>query len=382
MNSDQKYIPRAIASKILDASNFFQAIVLTGPRQTGKTTLCRHIFPDFKYFNLEDPSLREFAMTDPKTFLDNCGNHAIIDEVQHIPTMLSYIQVAIDSDRERRFVLTGSNNFSLMHSITQSLSGRAALFTLLPFAFGELGEYPSATETDQLIINGFYPGVIVNGMSPEMFFKNYYATYVERDVRQLMEIRNFDSFRRFIRLCAGRIGTELNMSSLGVEAGMTAPTIREWLSILDASYITFRLSPYFTNISKRLTKTPKLYFYDTGLICYLLGIETPEQLATHPLRGAIFENMAVTELLKTRVNEDKDNNLSFYRENSGREVDIVQSEAGRMHLYEVKASKSFNRDFRRNIEYMEGLLGDRIISSSIIYDGPSMPPALLNIRDI
>lgn len=382
MNDMDRYIPRKISSKIAEAAPFFRAIVVTGPRQVGKTTLCKHLFPDYLYFNLEDPSLREFAISDPKTFLANCSKHAIIDEVQNIPQLLSYIQVAIDEDKESRYILTGSNNFSLMQSITQSLAGRAAMFTLLPFAFDELGDYPEKNDTDTLIRNGLYPAVIADGMAAEMFFKNYYSTYVERDVRQLMEIRNFDAFQKFMRLCAGRIGTELNMSSLGVEVGMSAPTIREWMSILNAFYITFSLPPYYANINKRLTKTPKLYFYDTGLACFLLGIENDSQLATHPLRGALFENLAIAELLKGRFNIDRTNNLFFYRENSGREVDIVQTEADRLKIFEVKSSKSYNSDFRRNLDYMATVFGDKIASSSVIYDGTPMPPALLNIRDI
>lgn len=377
-----KYIPRKISAAIEQASPYYQVIVITGPRQVGKTTLCRHLFPDFKYINLEDIALREIASADPKALMESLGKKAIIDEIQNLPDLLSYIQVAVDNDSDLKIILTGSSNFSLMQSVTQSLAGRAALFTLLPLAFDELGDYPAKTSTDELLFRGFYPALFDRKTPPRMFYSNYYATYVERDIRKLMQLRNLNSFQIFMRLCAGRIGTEVNLASLGVEVGVSAPTIKEWLSLLHASYITFSLKPYFININKRLTKTPKLYFYDTGLACWLLDIENPTQLATHPLRGAIFENLAVIELLKARFNVGENDNLYFYRENSGREVDIIQSLANKMKLYEVKASKTFNRDFLKNINYLKNLFGDKISESTVVYDGDTVPPLAVNIRNI
>lgn len=377
-----RYIPRKIAASIENASPYYQVIVVTGPRQVGKTTLCKHLFSDFKYVNLEDLGIREIALADPKTFMDGLGKKAIIDEVQNFPEILSYIQVAVDSDPELKIILTGSSNFSLMQSVTQSLAGRAALFTLLPLAFDELGEYPTKTSTDEILFRGFYPALFDRKTPPRIFYGNYYSTYVERDIRKLMQLRNLDSFQTFMRLCAGRIGTEINLASLGVEVGVSAPTIREWMSLLHASYITFSLKPYYANINKRLTKTPKLYFYDTGLACWLLDIETPSQLTTHPLRGAIFENLAVIELMKERFNKGESDNLYFYRENSGREVDIVQTQADKLKVYEVKSSKTFNRNYFKNIDYLKAFLKDKISSGTIIYDGESFPPTIVNVRNI
>lgn len=378
----KKYIPRKISNAIEQTAKYYQVIVVTGPRQVGKTTLCKHLFKDYKYVNLEETGIREIAKADPKAFLDSLGGRVIVDEVQNLPELLSNVQVAVDNNSELKVVLTGSSNFSLMHSVTQSLAGRAALFTLLPFAFDELGDYPEITSTEEILFKGFYPAIFDKGIPPRTFYNNYYTTYIERDIRKLMQLRNLDSFQMFVRLCAGRIGTELNMASLGVEVGVSAPTIREWLSLLHASYITFSLKPYFANINKRLTKSPKLYFYDTGLACWLLGIENPSQLISHPLRGSIFENLAVIEMLKHRYNEGENDNLYFYRENSGREVDVLQTVGDKFKLYEVKASKSFNRDFLKNIDYLKGILKDKIESASVIYDGESYPPTAINIRKI
>lgn len=377
-----KYIHRNLSSAIEQAAPFYQVIVVTGPRQVGKTTLCRHLFADYRYVNLEETTLREIAKNDVKAFLDNLGKKVIIDEVQNLPEILSDIQVRVDNDPELRVVLTGSSNFSLMHNVTQSLAGRAALFTLLPLSFSELDNYGAETPTDEILFKGFYPALFDKAMSPRMFYNNYYTTYIERDIRRLMQLRNLDSFQTFIRLCAGRIGTEINLASLGVEVGVSAPTIREWMSLLHASYITFSLKPYFANINKRLTKSPKLYFYDTGLACWLLNIENPGQLATHPLRGAIFENLAVIELLKARFNAGETDNLYFYRENSGREVDILQTSADKLKLYEVKASKTFNGDFTKNLNYLKTLFGEKIECATVIYDGEPFPPLTLNVRQI
>lgn len=378
----EKYIPREISAVIEQASIYYQVIVVTGPRQVGKTTLCRHLFAGFKYVNLEELDTREMVAADPRAFMDSLGKKVIIDEVQNVPKLLSYIQVRVDNDPELKIVLTGSSNFSLMQSVTQSLAGRAALFTLLPLSFKELGDYPKDSSTDEILFRGFYPALFDRRIPSRSFYSNYYTTYVERDIRKLMQLRNLDSFQTFIRLCAGRIGTEVNLASLGVEVGVSAPTIREWLSLLHASYITFSLKPYYVNINKRLTKTPKLYFYDTGLACWLLDIENPSQLSTHPLRGAIFENLAVIELLKARYNVGETDNLYFYRENSGREVDVVQTQADKLKLYEVKASKTFNRDFLKNINYLKDIFGDKISFGTVVYDGESLPPLAVNIRDI
>lgn len=375
------YVHRKISGSILRAAEYYSVIVITGPRQVGKSTLCRHLFGDYSQYNLEDVALRQAVKTDPKAFLDSCGKDVVIDEVQHVPDLLSYIQLIVDSGNSRRFVLTGSSNFSLLENVTQSLAGRAALFTLLPFALEELPEYRQCT-TDKLLVNGLYPGVVAKGIPNDLFYRNYYATYIERDVRQLKSIENLDGFQHFIRLAAARCGNEFNASAMGVETGVSGPTIKSWLGILKASYIAFTLSPYYANISKRLTKTPKIYFYDTGLLCWLIGINTPEQLSYHPLRGAVFENLAVVELLKMRFNADESPDMYFYRENSGREVDVMMTNGTAYDIFEIKSAKTFSPDFLTNINYLTALLGDKIAHKTVIYDGDYIPPNILNVRDL
>lgn len=375
------YIYRTITPAIERGAEYFPVIVVTGPRQSGKSTLCNLIFNDYTKYNFEDVGLRDNVSIDPKGFINNCGDKVIIDEVQHIPDILSYIQIAVDKHPERRFVLTGSSNFALLESITQSLAGRAALYTLLPMALDELGDYVSLS-TDELLFNGFYPSVVTGSRPADLFYPNYYSTYIERDVRQLKNISDLRLFQNFIKLAAGRCGTEFNASQLATEVGITSPTVKSWISILQASYIAFLLPPYFANLNKRLTKTPKIYYYDTGVLCYLLGIENASQLAVHPLRGAIFENLAVVELLKQRLNKAKLPNLCFYRENRGREADIVRMEGDMLDIFEVKSSQTFNKSFVKNLDYLKELLGDKIRNSAVIYDGDNIPPSVINIREL
>lgn len=377
------YIQRKIETAILTQAPFYPVIVLTGPRQTGKSTLCKHLFDDFQYFNLEDISLRNVIENDPKGFINNCGNKVIIDEAQHLPDLFSYIQLAVDDTPERRFVLTGSNNFTLMQSITQSLAGRAALFTLLPFSLDEVKDYSGSTPTDTLLINGLYPSVIASGRPAESYYRNYYSTYIERDVRQLKFITDLSAFQLFIKLLAGRVGCEVNYSSLALETGISSPTAKSWLGLLQTSYLIFPLAPYYANINKRLTKSPKIYFTDCGLLCSLLGITAKEQLETHPLRGVIFENMVVTEFLKNRYNAAQLPDICYYRENAGREVDLmIPDAAGKYKLYEIKSSATFTKSFTRNMEYLKGLLPGVVASSSVIYDGDTYPPSAFNFRNV
>lgn len=375
------YIERQISDSILTAAKYYPAIILTGPRQSGKTTLARHLFPDYNFVNLEDFSTRNKALDDINGFFDNLGSHAIIDEIQNLPEMLSSIQARVDNDKSLRYILTGSNNFSLLHNSMQSLAGRAALFTVLPFSFKELSKPVLEVPTSELMWRGLYPGTISDLIPPEIFYHNYYGTYIERDIRALGQVLHLDKFQLFMRLCAARAGNELNLSSLSIEVGVSAPTISAWLSLLKASYIAYTLPPYFANISKRLTKTPKLYFYDSGLLCYLLGIEKASQLDTHPLRGAIFENIAVTEMIKNRYNIARAPNLYFYRENSGREVDIVEETAEGLNIFEVKAGATFQTDFTKNLKYLQQLL-PAVRSAAVIYNGQTQGNSLLNIRDI
>lgn len=376
-----KYIEREISSSVLRAAKYFPVTTITGPRQSGKSTLCQHLFTDYKRYNLEDMALREKIKEDAKGFIESCGDKVIIDEVQNIPDLFSYIQIAVDDNPDRRFILTGSNNFSLMEKITQSLAGRAALFTLLPFSMQEVPEY-AKKNTDELLTWGLYPSVVIDRIPFDLYYPNYYTTYIERDVRQLKNITDISAFQNFMRLTAGRCGSEFNASQIGLEVGKTSPTIKGWMSVLQTSYIAFLLNPYYANINKRLTKTPKIYFYDTGLLCFLLGITTPEQLSVHPLRGSVFENLAVVELLKRRFNEGKLSDLCFYRENSGREADIVKIDGEHLDLYEIKSSKTYNKSFEKNLRYLNELLFPKVRSQTIVYDGEPIPPSIINIRQI
>ncbi len=375
------YIDRLITDTIIRAEVSFPVIVITGPRQSGKSTLSTHIFPTYEKYNFEDLGLKDIVMSDPKGFLNKCGDKVILDEVQNVPELFSYIQLIVDEYPNRRFVLTGSSNFALMERITQSLAGRAALFTLLPFSIKELGGCKDIP-TDQLLFNGFYPRVLAGNQDADIYYSSYYSTYVERDLRQIKNITNLGLFQTFIRLLAARVGSEFNASQLSTEIGVSATTVRNWLSLLQTSYIAFQLHPYYVNISKRLTKTPKIYFYDTGLLCFLLEIENSVQLRNHPLRGAIFENLAVIELLKERLNAAKLPNLYYYRENKGREVDIVRVSGLSMDIFEVKSSQTFNKSFIKNLNYLKELLGDQIHNSTVVYDGATIPPLAINIREL
>lgn len=376
-----EYIYRKITPAVERGAKYFPVVVITGPRQSGKSTLCRHIFDSYAKYNLEDIALRESIRLDPKAFLNSCGEKVVIDEAQHLPELLSYIQVMVDEHPEKRFVLTGSNNFALMESITQSLPGRAVMFTLLPMSLSELGDY-ALKPTDELLLNGFYPSVITDQRPADLFYPNYYTGYIERDVRQIKNLTDIGMFQKFIRLVAGRTGCEMNASLLANETGVSSPTIKSWMSLLEASYIAFLLSPYYANINKRLTKTPKVYFYDTGLLCFLLGIEDIQQLARHPLRGAIFENLAVIELLKERLNNGKLPNLYFYRENSGREVDIIRTEKEGLDAFEVKSSQTFNKSFVSNLNYLKKIMGEKTKNTYVVYDGDYIPPNIINVRNL
>lgn len=379
--ADLKFIPRLLSEKIREIEPYYPVTVLTGPRQSGKTTLLKHLYPDYSFVNLEQPSARHYATEDAEGFLDSLGEKAIIDEVQNVPDILSAIQARVDMRPELRYKLTGSCDFSLMHTVSQSLAGRASLFTLLPFSFEELsGEY-KAKPTDELEFNGFYPGVVNVGIPPEIFFSNYYQTYIQRDVRQLLQVKDIDKFHRFIRLLAGRTGTELNASTLGVEAGVSSPTVASWVSILKTSYIIFDLPPYYANINKRLTKSAKVYFHDTGLLCYLLGIRNASQLDSHPLRGAVFENMVVSEMVKRSYNRAELPSLTFYREKSGREIDVIDEGVTPAAMYEVKASRTFRPEFTDNMKKVSEILSGTW-RQTVVYDGQTLGANLINYRDL
>ena len=379
------FIDRKLRSELLRLSKHYAVLVLTGPRQSGKTTLCRNLFSNYHYANLEDISLREQIAASPKGFLKQYAKGVILDEVQRYPELFSFIQVVADEVRGCHFVLTGSSNFILMEKVTQSLAGRAATLTLLPLSLAELGDKIKA-DTDTLLLNGGYPAVWAKRIPVQDVSRNYYNTYIERDVRELLNIKDLAKFQTFIRLCAGRTSMELTASAFSNEVGVSVPTINEWLSVLEASYILFRLPPFYRNVGKRLIKAPKLYFCDTGLVCFLLGIENEKQLATHPLRGAIFENLVVLEFLKSRFNQGQLSNLFYYRDKSQREVDVVQEQADRLYAYEIKSARAFHKDFLSNLVYLKNLLGSSLVSAQVIYDGEtdinSPEYGMMNFRNV
>ncbi|MDR1552970.1 MAG: ATP-binding protein [Prevotellaceae bacterium] len=379
-------IYRELTRAIERLLQYYSIIVITGPRQSGKTTLCKKIFAKYAYFNLEDISMREQIAASPKAFLNQYApNGIVIDEAQQYPDIFSYIQVVSDEHPDYKFVLTGSNNFSLMQKITQSLAGRAVLFTLLPLSLAELTNRINI-DTDTLLFNGGYPAVWGKNIPANDVYRNYYNTYIERDMRQLLNVKDVNKFQIFIRLCAGRIGYEFNASALSCEIGVSVHTINEWTTTLEASYVLFRLPPFYRNTGKRLIKTPKIYFYDTGLVCFLLGIENELQLKTHPLRGVIFENIVVLEFMKNRFNSNKDPNLFFYRDKLQHEIDIIQEFGNQYKAYEIKSAKAFHADFLKNFQYLKSILGDSLVAAQVIYDGDisvhSPENGIVNFRNI
>ena len=321
-------------------------VTVTGPRQSGKTTLCRAAFPHLEYVNLEAPDQREFAETDPRGFLSRLGEGAILDEIQRVPELLSYLQVLADGmGRNGLFVLTGSEQFQLSGAVSQSLAGRTGLLRLLPFSLAERRRTGASEEVDDVLYSGFYPRIHDQKLEPCQALGDYFETYVERDVRRVGEIRNLSAFRRFVRLCAGRVGQLSNLSSLGADAGVSHTTARHWLTILEASYIVFQLPPFFANVRKRLVKSPKLYFHDVGLASHLIGIEHAGQLGTHPLRGALFENAVVVEALKHRFNRGRRSNLSFFRDVRGLECDLLYESSDGVGVIEAKSGATVASDW-------------------------------------
>lgn len=364
-------ITRQATATLLELAKGYPVIAITGPRQAGKTTLAQSTFPDKRYVSLEDPDTRAFAQDDPRGFLARLPDGAILDEVQRCPPLFSYLQTRVDANRRMaEFVLTGSQQFGLLSTITQTLAGRVGLVQLLPFSLQELGSGPLPVPSlDELLWRGFYPPIHDRQLAPERWFANYVMTYVERDVRQLIEVQNLSLFQRFLKMCAARCGQLLNMTSLANDCGVTHKTIGAWLSVLEAGYVIFLLQPHHKNFGKRLVKTPKLYFHDTGLAAYLMGIQDAAHLSIHSARGALFENLVISEFLKQRFNQGLPSNLYFWRNNTGDEVDLLIEQGDFLTPVEIKSGQTFNADFVTGLTKWLRYAGPTALPAQLVYGG-------------
>ena len=349
--------------------NSFKALAIVGPRQSGKTTLAKILAPRKPYVSFENPDTRYLFESDPRGFLAAYTNGAVFDEAQYVPKLFNYLQQILDeSSANGRFILTGSNNFLLVEKISQSLAGRIVYTDLLPFSIKEMLRIKGFdSSANNLIFNGGYPGIVYEGRKRLPWFQSYVRNYIERDVRLLKNITNYSLFQKFISLCAGRIGQQLNFTNLGNECGVDHKTIQSWIGVLEASFIIHLLPPYYKNFNKRIVKSPKLYFCDTGLACYLLGIQKKEQLHLHPFRGALFENMVVAEMLKTRYNKGLRSNLYYFRDNTGNEIDVLIDEGKKIIPVEIKSAETISPAFFRGLEFWGRLTGNK--TGYIVYGG-------------
>ena len=364
-------IPRQAAPVLQKLALGYPILAITGPRQAGKTTLAQTTFPDKRYLSLEDPDQRAFAEEDPRAFLARLPQGAILDEAQRCPALFSYLQTRVDAEKKMgQFVLTGSQQFGLLSNITQTLAGRVGMVQLLPFSLQEMQRGELAIhDLDDLMWRGMYPPVHDRQLAPEHWFANYLVTYVERDVRQLIEVQNLSLFQRFIKLCAARCGQLLNLSSLASDCGVSHKTVNAWISVLEASYVVFLLQPHHQNFGKRLVKTPKLYFVDTGLAAFLLGIRDPQHLSIHSARGALFENFVISELLKRRYNQGLPSNLFFWRNNAGDEVDLLIEQGEQLIPVEIKSGQTLTSDFLAGLQKWMRLAGETCLAPRLVYGG-------------
>lgn len=362
-------INRKLEELINDNLHYFPVITITGPRQSGKTTLIRSMFKSLPYYSLENPDTRALAISDPMSFLTQHVEGMVLDEVQNVPELLSYIQGIVDEHHDRRYILSGSSQFKLQNSITQSLAGRTAVLELYPLAINEVADIVADDNADHLMLQGFYPAIYAGDNIPRLFYPAYLHTYLERDVRQLLQVKDLYQFQTFLRLCAGRIGNLFNASELSNEVGVSVNTVRSWLSILQASYILFMVHPYSENSRKRLTKTPKIYFYDTGLACFLLGIENEAQLSSDRMRGHLFENMVVADMVKRRAHEGKNTDLMFYRDSNGNELDLLVPVGQSLEGYEIKSSTTYNNTFEKGFHSVTDQLNTRLVRRAVVYGG-------------
>ena len=362
-------IEREITPCLVKLFEQYPFVTVTGPRQSGKTTLCRAAFPHLRHVDLDKPNQREFAESDPQGFLSQLGEGVILDEIQRVPDLLSYLKVLADeAGRNSLFVLTGSEQFRLSDAISQSLAGRTALLRLLPFSLAERRQTGASDRVDDILYSGCYPRIHDQKLDPCQALGDYFETYVERDVRRIGEIRNLSSFQRFVRLCAGRVGQLANLSALGADAGVSHTTARHWLTVLEASYVVFQLPPFSANIRKRFIKSPKLYFYDVGLASNLIGIEHAGQMSTHPLRGPLFENAVVVEALKHRFNQGLRSNLSFFRDTRGLECDLLYENGNGIGAIEIKSGATIASDYFDTLNRITKVL-PKISTKAVVYGG-------------
>ncbi|MCH8475934.1 MAG: ATP-binding protein [Opitutales bacterium] len=362
-------IPRHISSYLVRLATRFPVLTLTGPRQSGKTTLLRHLFKDHRYVNLENLDIRAEAEEDPRGFLRRHAEGVVLDEVQRVPALFSYVQSMVDESGEMgRYILSGSLNFLLMSSVSQSLAGRAAVLHLLPFSIGELPP-ESSVSLDQRLLLGGYPPLYDRQLKAGEFYPSYLETYVERDVRGLRNIGNLSLFRKFLMLCAGRSGQLLNLTALGNEVGVDHKTIESWISVLEAGFLVYRLPPYHRSWNKRVVKQPKLIFLDTGVLCAILGIRGESDLRTHPLRGAVFESWVVSEALKYQMNRGLRPTLFFWRDHSGHEIDLLMEEAGRARAIEIKSGETVVSSWLEGLKWLQKVAGDQLGAAAVVHGG-------------
>lgn len=363
------YLNRTIEGIIKEASQYFSVISVIGPRQSGKSTLLKHLFPDVPKYSLKDVNVREFAEHDPVAFLHQHPKGMFIDEVQKVPQLLEYIQGIVDDNPDCQFLLTGSSNFELLHGLCESLPGRAGVYELLPMTYQESESTMSETTLDDFLYSGLYPAICAKKNKPHLFYPSYVKTYLERDVQDLLKIKDQMQFMKFMKLCAARVGSIFNASEIAAQLGIDSKTITSWLSVLQASYLVTLLPPYFENISKRLVKSPKLYFNDPGLASFLLDIESPRQLERDKMRGAIFENYVVMEVIKHRYNRGLLNGVYFYRDSNQNEVDILLKEEGEITAIEVKSSMTYHTSFENTISKIPEWINIPVKNRMVVYTG-------------
>ena len=363
-------IKRTISEKILHYARQYPVITITGPRQSGKTTLCKALFPKRKYFSLENIDTRDYARNDPRAFLNECHKEgAIIDEIQRVPELASYIQEIVDTkDKPGLFILTGSQNFHLLNTVSQSLAGRTALAVLLPFSYAEIYS-DKAKPVDKVLFTGFYPRIHDKKLNPTEALSFYVSTYLERDIRALINVKDLAKFEKFLKLCAGRVAQIVNLSNLANDCGINHNTAKSWLSVLEASYIIFFVRPHHANFGKRLIKAPKLYFTDCGLAAYLLDIQSDKHIMQHPLKGPLFENFVVAELLKARTNQGKNSNIYFFRDNIGNEVDALLEDGISVKPVEIKLGSTISDDYFKGLRYYQKINKKNLSKAALIYGG-------------